>query len=253
MKQYYFATLAVSCACALAKPAFAQGVDEFGAYGSRAHRELRESPQTMAFELRFGPYPPQIDSDVPSGTPFKDTFGDDTRFLLGVEFDWQALRIPMFGTFGPGFGWGYTRFTGHGRNADGTRAEQEDKLSIMPMYAVGVLRVDVIARETAVPLVPYGKLGLGVAPWWASSGGTASKADGVEGSDVSYGWQFALGLMFLLDNLDPDAAAEIDAESGVNNSYIFAEWYYSDLSGFGSSKVMNVGSNTFMLGIALEM
>lgn len=254
MKHTFFWAAGMSFAAFFTKPALAQDVDEFGAYGgSRERHERHESPQTMAVEIRFGPYPPRIDDEFSNATPFKDVFGDDTRFLLGFEVDWQVLRIPMLGTLGPGFGWGYTKFTGHGFNLDGSRSEEESKLSIMPMYAVGVLRADVIARETEVPLVPYGKLGVGLAPWWSSSGGESSKANGKDGSDVSYGWQFALGLMLLLDNADEDAAAEIDAEAGVNNSYVFAEWYYSDLSGFGSGNTMNVGSNTWMIGIALEM
>jgi hypothetical protein len=121
------------------------------------------------------------------------------------------------------------------------------------MYAVGVLRVDVLSRETKIPLAGYAKLGVGVAPWWAGDGeDTARDDENRVGRDISYGYQYALGAMLLLDLFDPSAALEIDNTIGVNNSYLFAEWYVSNLDGFGSGK-MNVGTNTWMVGLALEI
>jgi hypothetical protein len=73
-------------------------------------RPPREPADTQfAFEVRFGPYWPQVDSeDGLSGTPYESTFGNDGRFYFGLEFDWMPLRIPYVGTFGVGVGWGYT-------------------------------------------------------------------------------------------------------------------------------------------------
>jgi hypothetical protein len=233
-------------------PAAAQGVDEFGAYGVKG-RELRESPQNIAVEIRFGPYRPRVDTEFDGATPFEDTFGKDKRYLFGFEVDWQLLRIPKLGTLGPGFGWGFTKFDGFGfRQVDGSRSEEETSFKVMPMYLVGVLRVDVLARETPVPLVGYGKLGLGAAPWWASHGGGTSRTAGQVGRSISYGYQFALGAMLLLDPLDREAAIELDSNAGVNNSYLFFEWYFSDLDDFGGDE-MQVGANTWFLGLALEL
>jgi hypothetical protein len=168
--------------------------------------------------------------------------------------DWQALEIPSFGTFGPGVGFGYTKFTGEAFLEDGTTADDETTLSILPMYLVGVLRVDVISKTTPVPLVPYAKFGLGYAMWWTSDGrGVARAGDGSRGEDTSWGGQFALGGMLLLDALDRRAAASMDAGNGVNSSYVFLEWYNSSLNGFDSGNQMQVGTSTWMTGIALEM
>jgi len=234
-------------------PAFAQGVDEMGAYGGLEKRHQAESEQNAAFELRFGPYRPEVDSELGGATPFNDTFGSDKRYLIGIEVDWQALRIPKFGSVGPGVGWGYTRFGGDALLADGSgeRSAQETSLSIMPMYLVGVLRVDVLAKETVIPIVPYGKAGLGYALWWAGDGdGSAHAEDGTVGRGASYGFQFALGGMLLLDFIDRTSAVEMDVTTGVNNSYFFMEWYRSQL---GNGDQMKVGTNTWMLGLALEM
>jgi hypothetical protein len=255
-----FGILATAVAVGLAAklfspPATAQGVDEFGAYGGLEDRKFRESGQSTAVEIRFGRYVPRVDSEFDGATPFRDVFGTSNRYLLGVEVDWQAIRIPMLGTLGPGLGWGMTKMTGDALLEDRSgRAGQDTSLTIMPMYLVGVLRADVIARETIVPLVPYGKLGLGYALWWVGDGDeTARTDDGDKGQGSSYGYQFALGGMLLLDFFDPSSAVEADNSIGVNNSYLFMEWYYSDLSGFGSSERMQVGTSTWMLGLALEI
>lgn len=243
-------TLAASSASA---PAFAQGTDELGPYGGLDQRHQYESPQNAAFELRFGPYRPDVDSEFGGAKPFDQTFGSDNRYLIGIEVDWQALRLPHFGSFGPGIGWGYTKFSADALLADGSgnRSAQATTLNIMPMYLVGVLRVDVLAKDTFIPLVPYAKAGLGYALWWSSDGdGTAHGDDGTLGRGASYGYQFALGGMLLLDAIDRTSAVEMDTTTGVNNSYFFMEWYMSKL---GSGDQMRVGTNTWMLGLALEI
>ncbi len=245
--------LTASCVIFSSFAAKAQGIDEFGSYGSRRGVQ-GESKQQAAFELRFGRYVPQVDKEV-GGSPFADTFGSSNRYMFGAEVDWQVLRIPHFGTLAPGLGWGYTRFTAKARYADGSGLSASDtRLSIMPMYLVGVVRADVIAKDFRVPLVPYAKLGVGYGMWWSSDGQRSAVApDGKKGRGGSYGLTYALGAMFLLDVLDEEGAKSADAATGINNSYIFAEWFRPQLDGFGSSKVLDIGSSSWLLGIALEM
>ncbi len=232
----------------------AQGTDEFGPYA--IDDTTFESPQNAAVELRFGPYAPGVDEEFEGTgrTPFADHYGDDTRWLIGFEVDWQLLEIPGVGTLGPGIGMGFTKMTGQGFLGDGTVADQETTLSILPMYAVGVFRADAVWRQTPVPLAPYIKAGLGYAMWWTNDGlGVPRAEDGSQGEDTSWGLQWALGVSLLLDVFDPRSAANLDASSGVNNSYVFLEWYNSDLDGFGAGDHMQVGTSTWMAGITLEM
>jgi hypothetical protein len=214
------------------------------------------SPQHAAFELRFGRYVPNVDENAP-GSPFREFFGTTDRFLIGFEIDWQALRIPHFGSVGPAFGFGYTRMSGTNRvpgggESSGVEVSQSSTLNIMPMYLVGVLRIDALMREVNVPIVPYAKFGLGYALWWVNDGIGISRNDetGQKGSDISYGPQWALGGMLLLDGIDTGAAKALDNETGVNNAYLFGEWYNSEL---GSDSRMEVGTSTWMVGFALEM
>lgn len=247
-----FAWLLVLGCLGLSRAAIAQGVDEFGAYGGR-NQQRGESPQNGAVEARFGPYIPRVDHSV-TGTPFADTFGNSKRYMFGLEGDWQILRIPHLGTLGPGLGWGYTRATGYARLTaqPNVVSGEQTALSVMPFYLVGVLRADVLMRELSVPFVPYAKLGMGYALWWASDGGSTATQDGVSGKGISYGPQYALGGMFLLDFLDQQTARDADNSLGINNSYLFAEWYGSELDAFGSKKRLNVGANTWVLGLAIE-
>ena len=69
-----------------ASTARAQGVDEFGAYGTSERHW--ESSQDFALELRLGPYRPRIDDEFSGATPYRDVFGTDTRLMIGTEFDW---------------------------------------------------------------------------------------------------------------------------------------------------------------------
>ncbi len=252
MKRFVSVFLALSL-FGIGRAALAQGVDEFGSYGART-QDHGESPQYGAFEIRFGRYIPAVDSSLSGGTPFKDTFGDGNRYMFGLEADWQLVRFPHLGTLGPGLGWGYTRATSlaHLTSDPTIVSGEQTALSVMPFYLVGVLRADVLARDFGIPIVPYAKLGFGYALWWASDGGNTSRVNGVLGHGSSYGPQYALGLMFLLDELDPQTARDADNSLGINNSYIFGEYYASQLDAFGSKSVMNVGANTWALGLAIE-
>jgi hypothetical protein len=249
-----FAGLFGVCAVLFAPAALAQGTDEFGAYGGMEGRGKTRSEQETAFEIRVGPYKPNIDDGL-NGTPYADTFGDKTRWHFGLEGDWQVLRIPKTLSFGPGFGFHFTRMSAKAPLSSGSGLSAQDTtLTIIPMHLVGVLRVDAIADRSGVPFCPYAKLGLGYALWWSKDGEEAAKApDGTEGKDTSYGLTFALGMAFRLDWLDPADAAAADAAIGINHSSIFGEYFVSDLSGFGSNDVMNVGTNTFVFGAMLEI
>jgi hypothetical protein len=242
---------AVVCAAMLgAAESAAQGVDELGPYADYRGTE-RETPQDMAVELRFGRYRPNVDSEFGGTGPYQTIFGTDVRYQFGFEVDWQLLRIPRFGTFGPGLGVEVTRSKGRALLSDGSgeRSAQDSTLWVAPLYVVGVLRADVVARETFVPLVPYAKAGVGYALWWSSDGDGLAEASGSKALGTSFGYQFALGVMLLLDFIDEADAKAMDHATGVNNSYLFIEWYVSDL---GAGDQMQVGTNTWAAGLAFE-
>jgi hypothetical protein len=225
--------------------------------GSVRHKEFT-SPQRFALEFRFGPYKPNIDSQPGvTGAPYQSVFGTTARVLAAVELDWQALRIPHFGSIGPGLSVGYTSM---GANASfttcpatGSCASAENtSLEVFPMYAVAVLRIDVFMKDLKIPIVPYGKAGGGLAFWRASNDSGTSSFNGVAGKGHTWGTQFALGAALSLNWLDPRAARSLDSAVGINNTSLFGEWMFANLNGFGATDSLYVGTSTFIGGLNVE-
>lgn len=215
------------------------------------------SAQNFALELRFSPYTPQIDEEPGlERRPYAETFGG-SRLSIGVEMDWQTLRIPNIGTIGPGLGIGYTSMSEKALTASGRESGDETSLSITPMWGVAVLRVDTFWRNLDFPLVPYAKAGIGYAMWRASnSGGTSEAPDrtgaAVSGRGGSLGTKLALGVSFALDAIDRGASRNMDNATGINNTYVFFEAYWLSLNGLGQDNALRVGTNTWATGLAFE-
>jgi hypothetical protein len=225
---------------------------EFGTPGtSHPYR----SPQHFALELRGGPYRPNID-DEPGlkGTPFKDSFGTKDRLYLGLEFDWQAFRIPYVGTIGPGVSVGRVSMSENARTVYTKKASGDEYgLTIYPMSLSAVLRVDSFWRGAGIPLIPYAKAGGAVGLWQATSADETARAqDGARGKGATLGVLGAVGVALPLNALDPSAARSLDTTTGVNTTSIYFEYDVWRLNGFGSNKVLYVGSNTWVTGLSFE-
>jgi len=245
---------AIVCLLSATSPAFAQErrSDPLAGISGRGHYE---SPQNFAAELRFGLLNPAVDSDHSlHGAPYKQVFGTAPRLLVSLELDWQALRIPYVGSFGPGLGVGFASISRPAVvTSTGLPSGETTSLTIIPFDLVGVLRVDVLWRAFGVPLVPYVKAGLGYALWRASNTLGTSHADGVSGAGHSLGSHVALGLAINLNPLDAYAARGFDDAMGVNGTYIFGEWTREDLDGLGiQSHALRVGGTSWTFGLAVE-
>jgi hypothetical protein len=250
-----FAALAGTLAAWPVSNAYAQDTEAI----LKPRNRTWESPQHFALELRFAPYKPQIDDEPALGgkTPYKNTFGDNPRLEFAVEFDWQAVRIPYLGTLGPGFSVGYTSPSRPAKKLNSTEdSGDETSLDIFPMYAVAVLRADVFMRYMHIPLVPYAKAGIGYAPWRTyTSGGTSYVGQGngqINGKGQTFGFHGAAGAAFQLDIIDPHSAKNLDEESGVNHTYIYAEWMFAAYNGIGQTNALRVGTSTWVAGLAFE-
>ena len=207
----------------------------------------------LAVELRFGPYRPRVDEGV-SGRPYDRAFGDTRRFMVGGEIDWQPIHVRHVGSLGIGGLLGYTRANANARFSDGSGDSAETTtFSMWLLSALLVARIDVLARETWVPLVPYAKIGPSAAFWTASNGSGTVTVGGVEGRGRTFGMTYAVGGMFLLDAIDRQAAKTFAAEQGVKHTYFFFEYMFAELSGLGQSSAMHVGDRTWTLGLAMEL
>jgi hypothetical protein len=217
---------------------------------------------TFEFELRFGPYYPEVDEEFNgAAAPYAEILNDNAQFYFGVEVDWLPFRIPYVGAIGPGIGWGFTTASAEAKKVVEPSAPSgvDTSLTIMPMHLSAVLRVDEIMRRTIIPVVPYVKFGVGMAMWDMSEGGETARyirqSDNQEvlARALSWGTHFALGGMLGLNWLSSRSSASIEDTLGIRNTYIFGEWMYANLDGIGSTPQLHAGTSTWVLGLALEM
>lgn len=223
-------------------------------FGTPPREHPFRSAQNFALELRFSPYSPQVDDEFGGEkTPFADSFGTGSRLLIGLELDWQTFRIPYVGTIGPGLGVGLVSMSRPAQTVSGRPSGDDYGLSIYPFHLVGVLRADAFWREMGFPIVPYGKLGIGYALWRATNADATSQSAGVSGKGSSYGPHVALGAAFALDVLDKGASRNMDNATGINNTYVYFEYYWSMLnSSFAQDTALRVGTATWAMGLAFE-
>lgn len=243
------------------------------------------SPQRFNLEIKFGPYSPNIDASQgikPGDHPFADLFPPSKggsrppgRLLTELEFDYEFLHRG-FGTLAIGHTLGYYRRTTHsleyttvGGNAMTSCVEPNctispgdtTALNIIPLTIEGIYRFDYLANRYHIPFVPYFKAGIGYYIWWIENGGgffsiaqyanpTTGKTD--SGFGGTWGWVLHPGGSFLLDVIDPNAARVMDAELGINHTYLFCEFSYANITGFGAAGKMNLSDTTLNAGLSFE-
>ncbi|HXU72490.1 MAG TPA: MXAN_2562 family outer membrane beta-barrel protein [Polyangia bacterium] len=260
-------------------------------FGENPRRDY-ESSQRFAVELKFGPYSPNIDASpgLNGNHPFADLFPPDKgksrppgKLLTQVEFDYQFWHR-WYGNFAIGSTAGYYRRTTHSfayntnpstgaetqscnPSSDPTntnmcvRSGDTTALNIVPLSMLFVYRFDYLAQRYKIPFIPYFKIGLAYYAWWIENGGgflsiaqftPAGSTQSQGGWGGTFGWTMNPGGAFLLDVLDPSAARTIDAELGINHTYLFCEFNYADITGFGAKNKMDLSDTTLNAGIAFE-
>ncbi len=225
-----------------------------------------QSPQRWAFELRFGPYAPEIDSEFGGkAAPHESYFGDERRLMTQVELDYQFWHA--FGSLALGVSTGYFRETAHpyvepspGSTPTDRSKADSTHLTLVPFGVGLVYRMDMAQRRWGIPLIPYGKLGLNYTIWSAddpdgevATATAPGSSDKRRGRGGTLGWQVAGGLSLQLDFIDPDAARRLDTEVGINSTHLFIEWTRIELPAFGGEKKLHVGDTTWFAGLLFEM
>ena len=219
-----------------------------------AHNRYK-SPQRFAFELRFGPYLPDIDSEF-DGTrhPYQDFYGDGARLITQTELDYEILH--RFGTVAVGAGVGYFSASATSPVGSGTGQPSIDQstLKVIPLSVSAVYRFDYFLETRRFPLVPFAKVGLDWAYWQITDGNDeiASDAQGGKGRGGTFGWHGAVGLQFALDFIDPEAARDFDSDLGVNHTSLIFQLTHADISGLGMSDRLHVGDTNWSLGLMFQ-
>lgn len=196
------------------------------------------TPERFAFELRGGPYTPNV------GAGFGESFDDDSGPLLAVELDVLAYRIPYVGWLAVGSGIGWARYTGEaGAMGGDVDVDEETSLTLVPVPLMGVVRLDVLARELNIPFLVTGKLGMDFVFWSSSTGETD------EGSGIAMGLRWGIQLALELDWFDRAAARALDEEWGINHSFVFGELFGSTASDQFTSGQVEFGDVSWAIGL----
>lgn len=224
----------------------------------RAYR----SPQTFALEVKGGPYSPDVDAEFASlpadERPHAAYFGNERRLLFRAQLDYQFFQ--KLGTLAVGIGAGYLRERAHAFVEPETGMQASERsgdvtsLTLYPTSVSLVYRLDMLPRHLHLPLVPFAKVGLDYVFWIIEdgNGNTSDPAGAGKGAGGTPGWHAGAGLALMLDVFDPGSAQELDAEIGVNHTYVLAEVVHYDISGLGGSGSLQLGDTTWQVGLLFE-
>lgn len=214
-----------------------------------------ESPRFGSFDLSLSGYHPSIDKEFNGRvTPYQTTFGDGRGWMFRANV--AKSIFTGFGSLDAGIGAGYWERYGHGvvggGDQAGQKASETTAMKVVPIRVSLTYRLDYFADRWGVPLAPYGRASLDRYQWWVTNGaGNTANADGRGGSGATNGYSFAGGVAFLLDFIDGGLAREMDRDTGINHTYVFAEFTKSYVSDFHSAKSWDLSDDKPTLAVGL--
>lgn len=224
-------------------------------------------PVGLGLEFRGGPYKPDMSNSpqVPAAanqTSFEAVFKNDgLKPLFSLALDLQIYR--GFGSAGVGASFGFAQYVGQARR-QGTEipAGETTVFNILPLTLTGFYRFDWLADRSPIPLVPYVRGGLAYYAWWVTQGtgqvsrfdnGTPDDAsDDINGRGGKWGVTGSLGIAFMLNVLEPQAAQSLFNSTNVRGTYIFAEITGAKVDGFGGDG-FDLSDATWNLGFYMEI
>ncbi len=197
-----------------------------------------ESPRWGSVDLGASTYRPSIDSQsgLAAPLPYQQIFGNGRGWMFRVGVS-RAL-FTQAGSLEVGVKTGYFRDSGKSLQVDPTtgaitnqKSADTTSFNIVPSSLTLTYRFDLLADRWSIPLAPYGRVALERYNWWVTGGPGSSTKTG-----ATNGYSATGGIAFLLDFLDPDLARELDADTGINHTYLFLDVTKSWVKDFGSSK-----------------
>ena len=196
-----------------------------------------ESPRWGSFDLMAGQYLPNVDSEFAAKPgPWETIFGTHRNWMLRGGVSWSVFQA--LGSLEVGLQSGYFQRSGSAQLLAGGASGDTTTFKMIPTSATLTYRFDLLADRWNVPFAPYGRLALERYNWWVTDGAGHSVKSG-----ATNGWSAAAGLALLLDFFDPTLAREMDQDTGINHTYVFAEARKTYVSDFGSSSSWDLSND----------
>ncbi|MDP2315941.1 MAG: hypothetical protein Q8P41_23800 [Pseudomonadota bacterium] len=171
-------------------------------------KDADEGARTMNVQLRYGPTT-IVDPYV------EQVFGGKANEMLWFEYGYASRFVDA------NLGIGFYQEMGWLQTESGVASDEHDMLTILPLALTLTGRLDFFEEQ---PIVPFGRIGLDYWMWkenWYSPDPSATDNVATGGK---YGWHYGGGLMLLLDALDRRSASRLEAISGINDTYLVAEY-----------------------------
>jgi len=207
-----------------------------GAVSAQENRQdlhWKESPIWGTWNLNMGVM-------IFEAKDYKTVYGSDPIAFYNMDAGLKLIHeLELTGTIGYGFA------EGHGvspRN-DETTAEKY-KLHVAPAGLGLAYRFNFVLDQ---PVVPYLGAG-GLFSYWMEERLDSSW----KRKSYNYGAYGKAGLMILLDYLETRASGALEADWGINNTYLFYEYRYNWLNNFDDEDIINLNSQLHTLGLLFE-
>jgi hypothetical protein len=210
-----------------------------------------ESPRYGSFEFGAGQYRPNIDAQpgLAAPLPYGQIFGTGRGWMFRAGISRAIFTYP--GALEIGFRTGFFRDSGNGlqvQNGVITDVKSGDPttFNVVPTSLTLTYRFDLLADRLGIPLAPYGRVALERYNWWITgSSGSMGK------TGATNGYSATGGIAFLLDFVDEGLARELDADTGINHTYLFVDVTKSWVKDFGSSKSWDLSDEKTSLAFGM--
>lgn len=179
-------------------------------------------------EIRYGPM-------TFTDTNITDAYGSNNN-VLHIEAGVQILQFLEIDA-----GTGLYTTQGVALTALGEETTRTTELTFFPFTLGGTLRAHILDEQ---PLVPYVSAGLDMFVW--NEIDTSSEPNKVLVDGVKFGWHWAVGGQVLLDFLDPGRASLLEAQTGINDTWLTVDYRTQEVGGGAerldfSAEVLTVG------------
>ncbi len=192
-----------------------------------------KAPRTTSnVQLRYGPSY-LADAYLLDGFP-------GSHQILNFEYGFASQFVDV------NAGFGFWQEMGWLIDAGGAATDEHDMMTMLPITLTGTLRLDFLKEQ---PIVPIGRIG---ADYWLWKENWAIPAGSTEASKITgakYGWHYALGGMLLLDALDRRAASELEASTGIDDTYFVVEWRKTSMN---SESGFDLSSSELTFGVKCD-
>lgn len=213
---------------------------------TKSHADLGQ----MNFAILGSMYRPNLDGTLKAdGSPAfpiystffkKDASAEDGPInpLMGFEIDWHLFDD--FGSLQLGVGIGYTYLNGHAVKIDKSGKPNfndslDDVSASLHMYQIRP-QLTYLFNPFAevVPLVPYVRGALIAHGYSFFQNDKNESSSSTRPNGMQFGYQAAVGLMLMMDFLEPSAVAQGRSAGFMDHVYLKGELSYTKINSFGA-------------------